>query len=186
MCAHTDIFYFVIFSPHTLTAWTLCILLNMLPGHDFLKELCSFPLQDKCQGSKEQRTLGGCTWGGCELSSADGSGTFLPGVGGRAVWPLEGTMFPKFLCKQEILASPSYPPSFCFLRLTLILKIFALGHLEAPEDWCLGVGPFRVWVLGPVRKDCVSQTGLAALSIEFSLPNTSSYQQMALWASGSA
>lgn len=72
-------------------------------------------------------------------------------------------MFPKFW-KQEILASPLNPPFFCFLYFMPLLKIFAFGHLEPPENWCLGVGVHTVWVLGPDAVASVSWTTLWALS----------------------
>lgn len=94
-------------------------------------------------------------------------------------------MFPKFFGKQETLASPSYTPSFGFLHLMLLLKIHALEQLEAPENWRVGAGLYRVRCPGPAPSVLRLQDLRGALRWTpcdpfISPHNTRSYQQMAL------
>ena len=143
-CAHTHISSILSFFP--THSECVNIAYRCFQGMTFLKELCSIRLEDRYQGSNEAKAPGSLFWEDCELFGQFQVYFCLDqGEGLYDLW--RAPCFQNSSENKKLLHLHTRLPS---ASLILILKTFALGHLEASEGWCLGFGLFSVWVLGPV------------------------------------
>lgn len=134
----------------------------------------------------EQRTLEILPWVGTVNSPtySEGSRFLFAWFKGKGCMTSGGHYVSKILLKpRNSCISFISPPSFCFLHLILLLIIFALGCLEAPETRCFGVGLHKVWVLGPAAIS-LRLLDLLEFSMESQLPVHFPARQQSLPADG--